>query len=187
MGVEVAGCEGVGSDAPSEKGGDGGELGVDCGWVTEDRVDGCRCCGKGRGGGWFHQGEEEGGRCLYVAFWSLQRVRSWIRCGPFQGEFRRVFSWLEEKADATDGIVDACEMVGDSLRTEDVVAILPVCKVVVREIRSGEDQCIVNPVQLDMLQAPTFVDAFRYQGFAQSGQIGRVVHADLDSVWEVLD
>ena len=76
------------------------------------------------------------------------------------------------------------EVVSDPLRLEDMITVLSICKVVVREIRAGQYHFIVNPVQLYMLQSPTLINTLRYQCFTQSCQIRRMIHADFDPVWE---
>lgn len=63
-----------------------------------------------------------------------------------------------------------------------MVAILAVGEVIVREIGTGENDFVVKTVELDVLQPPPFVDALGDQSFAQSGQVRRVVHANLHLV-----
>lgn len=53
---------------------------------------------------------------------------------PMQIELRGVVTWSEDTADTTDRMVDLGEVVGHSLRAEDVVTILSICEVVVRQV-----------------------------------------------------
>lgn len=66
-----------------------------------------------------------------------------------------------------------------------MVAVLAVSEVIVREVGAGENDFVIEAVQLDMLQPPAFVDALGDQSFSQSGQVRRVVHADLHLVGEI--
>ena len=93
------------------------------------------------------------------------------------------------------------EMISDVFGGEHVVPILAVRKVVGRQVCSGDslacpfprahtqhrphaprqDDLIIHPVQLHMLQAPALVDPPRDVPLAQARQVRRVVHADLDA------
>lgn len=84
-------------------------------------------------------------------------------------------------------MVDAGEVVSHSFGREDVVPILTVGEVVGREVCAGEDHLVVDSVELDVLKSPSLVDALGDQAFAETGQIGGVVHADLHSVGKVDD
>ena len=75
--------------------------------------------------------------------------------------FGRSIAQLQEEADTADSKVKTTEVVRNSLRSEDMIPVLSICKIVIREVCSREYYFIVNPVQLDVLQSPTLVDALR--------------------------
>ena len=67
---------------------------------------------------------------------------------------------LEKAAYAADCVMDAREVLGYRFRGEEMVAVLAVNKVVTREVRTRENYFVVYAIELYMLQAPTFIDAF---------------------------
>lgn len=129
--------------------------------------------------------KERGGRCdidVGLEEWG----RGGIRGGPGQG----VGGWRaaigeESKTDAAHGVVDAREVFGHSLGGEDVVAVLPVGEVIGGEVRAGENDLVIEAVELDMLQSPALVDALGQQALPHARQVRRVVHADLNLVGEL--
>ena len=58
---------------------------------------------------------------------------------------------MEDIADAANGLVDLEKVVCDWLGAEDMIPVLTVGKVVVRQVCSGQNHLVVNAVQLDML------------------------------------
>lgn len=65
-----------------------------------------------------------------------------------------------------------------------MVSILAVGEVVGGQICAGENDLVVDAVELDMLKAPAFVDALGDEPFAQTGQVGGVVHSNFHAVGE---
>ena len=44
-----------------------------------------------------------------------------------------------------------CEVVRNTLRCKDMIPVLAVGEIIIRKIGSGEDELIVEPIQLDVL------------------------------------
>lgn len=81
--------------------------------------------------------------------------------------------------------MNAGVVVGHPLGGEDVVAVLPVGEVVGGEVRAGENDLVVEAVELDVLQSPALVNALRQQALPHPRQVRRVVHANLNLVGEL--
>lgn len=62
-----------------------------------------------------------------------------------------------------------------------MVAVLAVGEVVFAEVRAAHDDFVVDAVEFHVLEAPAFVDAFGDVFFTDTGEVGCVVHAYLDS------
>lgn len=86
-------------------------------------------------------------------------------------------------AEAADGGVDFVEVGGYLCGGEDVVPVLSVGEVVVREVSSGHDQLVIYAIELHMLESPSFIDAARDHFLAQTGEIWGVEHAYFYSLW----
>ena len=72
------------------------------------------------------------------------------------------------------------------LAAEEMISILAVGEVVRTQIRTRHDDFVVDAVELHVLQAPALIDSLRYVFLAEAGQVRRVVHAHLDSLWAEL-
>ena len=118
-------------------------------------------------------------------FGASRRVWRRVRRRPGEGVAAGFTAGLEEEAQIADCLMDKAEVVCHFLGGKDVVPILAIREVIIRQIRAGEDQLVVDAVELHMLQAPPLVDSLGYQGLAYSCEIRRVVHADLDLVGEL--
>ena len=90
--------------------------------------------------------------------------------------------WHDSIAHVAHFPIECTEVIGNLLRLEDMVAILPICEIVVRQIRARHNDLVVDSIQLHVLQSPPFIDPLRENGLASSSEVGRMIHADIHPV-----
>ena len=163
-----------------------GEFGVECTRREGEKgVNGCceRSGGHRRGSAWWSdQRSQKGLGCGDISVRIVKRGWCDVASGPREVVATQTVIRAQEKAEATDGVVNSGKVVGDSFRGEDVVAILTIGKVVIRKICARENHFIIGAIQLHVLQSPALVDALRDIFLAETGEIRRVVHADLNLI-----
>lgn len=47
--------------------------------------------------------------------------------------------------------MDTCEVISHSFRGEDMIPVLPTCKIVAREVGAREDDLVISAIEFDML------------------------------------
>lgn len=65
---------------------------------------------------------------------------------------------------------------------KDVVPVLSVCEVVVAQVRAGDDDLVVDAVQLHVLQPPALIEAFGDNLLPEPTEVRRVVHTNVNAV-----
>lgn len=63
-----------------------------------------------------------------------------------------------------------------------MVPVLAVCEVIVAQVRAGDDDLVIDSVQLHVLQSPTLVETLGDDLLPQSAEVRCVIHADVDAV-----